>query len=195
MSLDQLLGALKREAETEADRLLAEARDAAAAHCAAAEAALERAHEAALGAHRRAGEADLEEVLASARLAARREVLEARAELLSRVVTALITACPGAIDRAEYRATLVDRLDAARRCHDEAAKLVLSAPAALLPVLRELTAEDARIALREDPEGGTGLRLATVDGRLEVADTLEGWVLAHHDRVGRRALQLLGVHP
>ncbi len=193
MALDELLAALEREVRADADRLLEEARADATAWTAACEARSAEQHEIALGQHLRRTHAALESVLAEARHAARQEVLEGRDQLLERIFTAAHDACPEAITRASYLATLPDRVAAAIACHPPDAALVLSAPPALLQELERQVAGDPRITVREDPRAGSGFRCVAADGRVAVVETLESRLAARRTDLARATLRRLGV--
>jgi vacuolar-type H+-ATPase subunit E/Vma4 len=193
MSLDQLLAALQREAQAEADRLLADAREDAARRAAVTEAAVAREREESLGAHAREQQAELEATLSAARLNARREVLEARERLLERVFAGIRGASPRAIAREEFIASLPGRIASALACVDPEEAIVLTVHPAIAAAVSALHAEDPRLTMREDPAIGSGFRAATADGTVEVIDTLEARMAAQHEPLARRALAQLGV--
>jgi vacuolar-type H+-ATPase subunit E/Vma4 len=193
MPLDQLLAALQREAQAEADRLLAEARRAAADLSAIAEAAVAREREHSLGARMRLQQAELEATLSAARLSARREVLEARERLLVRLFEILRSACPAAVTRPEYVATLPHRIAAALSCVDESVKVHFTAPASLLDRIGAALPDEARVSVRQDAEVGSGFRATSDDGSVEIVDTLESRIDGQKAILSRQALHLLGV--
>lgn len=193
MALDELLAALEREVRADADRLLEEARADARAWTAACEERAAEQHELALGQHLSRTHAELETVLAEARHTARQEVLEGRDQLLERIFAAARDACPEAITRATYLATLPDRVAAAFACHAPDTDLVLSAPPALLKELEQQVAGDPHITVREDPGAGSGFRLHAADRSMEVVETLESRLAARRTDLARATLRRLGV--
>jgi vacuolar-type H+-ATPase subunit E/Vma4 len=195
MALDELLVALRREAQIEVDRLLAEARAAAAQRTALADAAIARQRETSLGTRQRAQESELEAALSAARLGARRQVLAARDRLLVRFFTALRAGCPEAITRPEYLDTLPHRVAAALACVDKADAVVLSAPPSIVAALADVVRGMGRVTCRTDAGVGAGIRVASADGNVEVVDTLEVRIGAQHAALARQALQQLGMSP
>jgi vacuolar-type H+-ATPase subunit E/Vma4 len=193
VALDELLVALRREAQAEADRLLAEARESAAQRAALAGAVSARQREASLGARQRAQESELEATLSMARLGARRQVLDARNQLLDRLFAALRAECPEAVGRPEYLGTLPHRVAAALACVDDSDAVVLSAPPSIMAALADVVRGMDRVTCRIDGGIGAGIRVASADGNVEVVDTLEVRIGAQYADLARRGLRQLRV--
>ena len=194
MSLDNLLAALERDATAQAERLVVQARAEADRLIAAADAAIARRRDEVLDGRERAQRGALEGVLSAARRAARRDVLEARDRLLDRVFTAARAELPRALAQPAYRATLAPRVAAALACVGDA-EASFRCPAPLAKDLRAAAAADGRITVCVDPAAGSGFRLRTADGTLEVDDTLESRLEARRPRLARDALRRLEVEP
>lgn len=191
MALDQLLEALERDARAEAGRVLAEARSDAAAREARTEALLAERRSRLLDAREARSEAELQADLAAARLAARRDVLVAREAVLDRVFAAARVACAATATDPDYHATLVPRLERALACFEPGARLTISALPPLVPAIVRWPDRPADTAVVADPQLGTGFRIASADGALEVLDTLEASLIAQRTDLARRALGLL----
>jgi vacuolar-type H+-ATPase subunit E/Vma4 len=191
MPLDHLLAALERDATAQAERLVAEARATADRLTSAAAEAIERRRGETLGAHEREQRAVVQAALSTARRAARRDVLEARERLLDRVFAAARAALPQALAHQAYRAALPERLAAALACVEEAGEAALRVPAAIAADVRSSVSGNGRVTVRVDPAAGSGFRLATADGTLEVDDTLETRLDAQRPRLARDVLRQL----
>lgn len=195
MPLDQLLAALERDAREQADRLVAEARAEAERVRDAAERDIARRRAATEGAREREHHAALEQALSNVRRAARRDVLEARDRLLARVFSAARAALPAAINTPAYRATLPRRLEAGLACFDGAEPVVVRCSPPLVDVVQAALPPRADVRVRGDPEAGSGFRLTTPDGAIEVDDTLETRLAARRPRLARAALRRLDLEP
>lgn len=191
MALDQLLAALERDAQAEADRILAEARSDAAAREARTEALLAERRSRLLDEREAQREAELEGELAAARLTARRHALAARETVLDRVFAAAQGACAAAASDPAYHATLVPRLERALACFAPGSRLTISASPPLVPEITRWSDRPADTAVIADPQLGTGFRIAGADGSLEVLDTLEASLIAGRISLARLALALL----
>ena len=194
MPLEHLLAALERNATAQTARFLAEARAEAERITAADAAAIDRRRGETLGAREREHRAALEAALSTARRAARREVLEARERLLERVFAVARAKLAEALGQSAYRAALPGRVAAALACIGEA-DATLSCPASLAAGLREAVSGNGRVTVRVDPAVGSGFRLRTTDGAVEVDDTLETRLEARRPELAREALRQLGVEP
>jgi vacuolar-type H+-ATPase subunit E/Vma4 len=193
MPLDHLLAALERDATAQAERLVAEARVTADRLTSAAAEAIERRRGETLGAYEREQRAVVQAALSTARRAARRDVLEARERLLDRVFATARAALPQALAHQAYRAALPERLAAALACVEEAGEAALRVPAALAADVRTAVSGNGRVTVRVDHAAGSGFRLATADGSLEVDDTLETRLDAQRPRLARDVLRQLEV--
>jgi vacuolar-type H+-ATPase subunit E/Vma4 len=193
MSLDHLLAALEHDATAQAERLVVEARATAERLTSAAAEASERRRRETFGAHEREQRAVIQAALSAARRAARRDVLEARERLLDRVFAAARAALPQALAHQAYRAALPERLAAALACVEGAGETALRVPAALATDVRAAVSRNGRVTVRVDQAAGSGFRLATADGSLEVDDTLETRLDAQRPRLARDVLRQLEV--
>jgi vacuolar-type H+-ATPase subunit E/Vma4 len=193
MPLDQLLAALERDATAQAERLVAEARATADRVTSAAAESIERRRGETLGAHEREQRAVVQAALTAARRTARRDVLEARERLLDRVFAVARAALPLALTHQVYRAALPERLAAALACVEEAGEAAIRVPATLSAAVRKAVPGNGRVTVRVDHAAGSGFRLATADGTLEVDDTLETRLDAQRPRLARDVLRRLEV--
>lgn len=193
MPLDHLLAALERDATAQAERLVAEARATADRLTSAAAEALERRRGETLGAHEREQRAVVQAALSAARRAARRDVLEARERLLDRVFAAARAALSQALAHQVYRATLPERLAAALACVAESGEATLRVPPTLAADVRAAISGNGRVTVHVDHGAGSGFRLATADGTIEVDDTLETRLDAQRPRLARHVLRQLEV--
>jgi vacuolar-type H+-ATPase subunit E/Vma4 len=193
MPLDHLLAALERDATAQAEHLMAQARATADQLTSAAAEAIERRRGETLGAHEREQRAVVQAALSAARRAARRDVLEARERLLDRVFAATRSALPQALAHQAYRAALPQRLAAALSCVEDAGEAALRVPAALAADVRAAISGNGRVTVRVDHTAGSGFRLATADGILEVDDTLETRLDTQRPRLARDVLRQLEV--
>ena len=191
MPLDQLLAALEREAHTTADRLLSQARDEAAQLTSAADEALARRRD--LSVTTRVGElqAAMEQALADIGRENRGDELRARERLLARVFGAVRAALPAVLDQPNYRASLLPRIAAALACVDESEAVVLRCPASLVTALQTAVTQHPQARIQADDTAGSGFRLATADGALEVDDTLESRLEKSATSMAREAMQRL----
>lgn len=171
MGLEHLLEALERDASAQIEQLLAHARAEADRLTAAGSAALLRRREDARAVGARSRDQEVEHAVTLARRRARRAVLEARERLLERVFVAARAALPAAAAGAAYRAVLPAALAGALAAlGDEPA--VIRCPEALAADVERLRPID-RASVAVDAATGSGFRLTTVDGKVEVDDTLE----------------------
>ncbi len=195
MPLDQLLAALEREAREEADQVLAEARADAERIDATVSRELANERDASLGMLERDLEAELEAELSTARLAARREVLLARERLLERLFTMLGQRIATQPDDPRYRTGLASRVTAALACFEPGAALELrAAPTMATQISTDGVVPDT-VAVVPDTSIGTGFRVTTSDGTIEVVDTLESRIDAQRVLLARRALAVLEIGP
>ncbi len=193
MPLDHLLAALERDATAQAERLVAEARATADRLTSAAVEAIECRRGETLGAHEREQRAVVQAALSAARRGARGDVLEARERLLDRVFAAARTALPQALAHPAYRAALPERLAAALACVEEGGEAAVRVPAALAADVRTAVSGNGLMTVRVDHAAGSGFRLATADGTLEVDDTLETRLDTQRPRLARDVLRQLEV--
>lgn len=193
MALDQLLAALEREAHAVADRALDDARRAAARVEADTERDIAARRESAAGAVIAEQRAALERDLAEAGRRVRGAVLVARERLLARVYSAMRTELPAAAAGAAYRASLPGRIAAARGYLDPDEPVVLECPPDLAGLLVPLVASDRTVSVRTVEGAGVGFRLATLDGVVEVDDSLAARLESSRHLLARSALDRLGL--
>lgn len=175
MPLEQLVAALERDAEAQAQALVAKARTEAAAISAQAEERLSRRRREVLGAREVERRAAAELALADARRLARREVLDARHRLLDRVFAAARAAIPAAVKSQAYRAALPAHVAEALACIGGDPAVVRCHPA-LVRDVRRIVAKKDHVSVRRDAGLGVGVKVVTADGVVEVDNTLEGRV-------------------
>jgi len=193
MGLEHLLEALERDAKAQLEQLLAQARAEADRLTAAATATLERRRREAHEAHERSRLQAVEHAVTLARRGARRSVLEARERLLARVFTAAREELPAAAAGRAYLAALPAALtDALAAVGNEPA--VIRCPKALAREVERLRPAD-RTSVVVDAAAGSGFRLATVDGAVEVDDTLEARLERLRPILARRILAQLKLEP
>jgi vacuolar-type H+-ATPase subunit E/Vma4 len=191
MPLDQLLAALEREAGRTAEHLLDAARAEADQLAGSTERAIAGRRDTAAGVTMSQQRAVLERAVSDAARAARRDTLIARERLLARVFDAVRAALPDAIAKPSYHASLPTRVAAALACFDEREAAVLHCPASLVAVLQSIVAGRATVTVQEGLAGGSGFRLATTDGTIEVDDTLESRLETTRPSLARKALRQL----
>jgi vacuolar-type H+-ATPase subunit E/Vma4 len=193
MGLEHLLDALERDANAQIDQLLAQARAEADGVTAAATTALAQRRGAAADARERTRLLEVEQAVTRARRSARRSVLEARERLLERVFTAARSALPAAAASAGYRAGLPAALAGALAALGDV-EAVIRCPESLardLERLRPPATPPVRVVV--DPAAGSGLRVASGDGAVEVDDTLETRLDRLRPDLARQVLAQLGL--
>jgi vacuolar-type H+-ATPase subunit E/Vma4 len=172
MALEHLVTILRREAEAECEALLAAARaevEAIRAHSEAALAERRGAVNAAREADRRAA---VELALVAARRNGRREVLEARRRLLERVFAAARTRFPEALTTTEYRAVLRAQVNEALHCLGDREGTLRFHPS-IGEAVKAATGKRAGLRLVADPKIGSGFKVLSSDGAVEIDGTIE----------------------
>jgi len=194
MGLEHLLEALERDANAQIDQLLAQARAEANRITAAATAALAQRRGTATDARERTRRREVEQAVTRARRTARRSVLEARERLLERVFAAARGELPAAAAGPGYRAGLPAALDGALAAvgHEQ---VVIRCPEALARDLEQLRPESESVSVVVDPATGSGFRLTTADGAVEVDATLESRLDRLRPELARRVLAQLELEP
>ncbi len=195
MALDHLLAALERDATVAAERLLAEGRAEAGRLTAASTATADQRRDAEVTRVRQERRARMEEELGVARRAARGELLGARERLLGRIDAELRRALPAAVGRPEYQGSLPQRVMAGLACLAEDEQVTVRAPAALIPAIRKAWPRGRVSAITPDEAAGSGFRLASADGAVEIEETLEARYTSLRGVLMREALQQLGEAP
>ncbi|MDH4130761.1 MAG: V-type proton ATPase subunit E [Gemmatimonadota bacterium] len=194
MALEKLLEVLRREAEAEVAAIQAAARaeaEASLARCDADLAARRASFETERDAVRQTA---VELALGVARRDARRAVLEARERLLDRVFTAARSQFAGVLPRAEYRAGLPGQLDEAARCLGGRGATVRCHPA-LRKELEPLVGSHPSLRLAADTGAGSGFKVASEDGAVEIDATLEDRLARSQERVRQEVMAALESHP
>lgn len=172
MPLSDLLAALERDAGAQKDALLDAARADAERVTSATEARLALRRSAARAVTEAARRGELERDLARARRAARAQVLEAQAQLLGRVDQAVRRLLPEAVTRDEYRPTFVAALREALSDVGDSPVEIRCSPS-LTSAVRDLVRARPGTSVASDPTVGSGFRVDTTDGRVEIDGTLE----------------------
>ncbi len=193
MGLEHLLEALERDANAQIEQLLAQARAEADGLTTAMAAALAQRQGAAADARERTRLIEVEQAVTRARRAARRSVLEARERLLERVFAAARGELPAAAAGAGYRAGLPAALAGALAAVG-GAEAVIRCPEALardLERLRPPATPPVRVVV--DPAAGSGFRVTSTDGAVEVDETLESRLDRLRPELARRVLAQLGL--
>ncbi len=185
MALDHLLAALARDAEGEAERLLAEARAEAARIRADAQDRAQRVRADSLGGLEADRRAAMAVELAETRRAARRGVLEARAAVVARVFAEAGSRLPALLDDPCYRAALPNHLAEALSCVG-GEESVVRCPPALAGTVGASVAGRPGVSVRAVADAPAGVTVETADGAIVVDNTLAGRL-----ERGRRALELL----
>jgi len=190
MTVVPLLQALRREAEAERDRVLAGARAEAGRLAQASRAEADSARATRVATERARLRAAAERRTIERRRTTRGAVLEARQRLLDRVFAAALDLLPRTGAGPAYRDTLAARLARALACAGQAGVAVRCAPA-ITAALLGLEAGRG-LDIRSDPGIRGGLRVVTLDGSLEVDDTLEGSLERRRAELSLAALQDFG---
>jgi len=195
VALDHLLAALERDATATAERLRADGRAEADRLTAASTATADQRRDAEVTVVGRERRARMEEELGAVRRASRAEVLGAREQLLGRIDAEVRRALPAAVGRSEYQDALSGRIAAALACLAEKEQVSTRAPAALIPAIRKAWPAGRVSAITPDETIGSGFRLASADGSVEIEETLEAHYVSLRGALMREALQQLGEVP
>lgn len=187
MALDRLVAALESEADAEAQGIVARARAEASAIRARSEKELADRRDAARTDREAEQRATVELALVNVRRDARRIVLEARQRLLDRVLAAARARFPDTLRTPVYRSGLPGQLGQALGCLG-GRKGVLEVHPLIADQLRASLGAGASVELRSDAGVGSGFRLRSADGTLEVEATLESELARQAARV---ALEIL----
>jgi vacuolar-type H+-ATPase subunit E/Vma4 len=174
MGLEHLLEALERDADAQVEQALAQARAEADRITTESMAALEQRRHEATSASESARHQEVEHAVTLARREARRSILEARERLLERVFAAARGELPAAAAGPAYRASLPAALRSALAAVGSE-QAVIRCPETLAPELERARPRGAKaVAVKVDPASGSGFRVVSEDGAVEVDDTLEG---------------------
>jgi vacuolar-type H+-ATPase subunit E/Vma4 len=173
MALADLLQALEREATARAEALVAEARGEADRLTAAHVAELAARRQRALADRELALRADGERSIIAARREAERAQLLARHELLARVHDRARQNLARHAETAQGRTAAGALVTRALTYLGEMPVNACAAPA-LVATIQAACTSRSNVAVAAAPDAGTGARLATADGSVEVDATLEG---------------------
>jgi len=187
MALENLIQVLRREADAEVAAIQAAARAEAEAirgRCEADLAARRSSFEAERDTIRRSA---VELALAAARRDARRAMLEARERLLGRVFAAARSRFPEVLPEAQYRATLPAQLTEAVRCLGERPGTIRCHPT-LHQELVPLAGHHRGVRLVSDPALGSGFKVASDDGSVEIDGTMEDRLTRNQDRIRQEVM-------
>lgn len=194
MALEHLLAALERDAAEQVRRLLADAQAAAAKLTDSAEERMARRRREVLGAREAERRGGAEIALAEARRGARRQVLEARQRLLDRIFAAARALLPAVLRSDAYEAALPAHLAEALAFVGEV-PAVIRCPPELAAAIRKLVPVGPQFLVTADVTVGSGIRVVTTDGAVEVDNTLEGRLERLRPRLALEALARLGAVP
>lgn len=172
MPLEDLLSALERDADAQADGELTAARATAEGIAAAAAARVERRRAEFVAARQAELRAAGEQRAADARRRALAGVLEARQRLLDRVFAAARANLPALAGDPSFHGRLPRDLAAARAYLGSGAVTARCRPEVAAAV-RALVAGNGALTVVEDESAGTGIRLVGGEGSVEIDDTLE----------------------
>jgi len=170
--IDALLATLERDADAEIARVMAEARSQAADLTRAVEQRMTERRAAALGRRETEARAQHERALSTARLAARAQVLEARATLLNQVFRELRAGLPEVARSAAYRRNLAAQWARLSAFAGDEPVTVRCTPA-LTATLRHLITSNGHVRIKSDASIAAGFSVTTADGALEVDGSLE----------------------
>jgi vacuolar-type H+-ATPase subunit E/Vma4 len=182
VALEKLIEVLRQGTEAEAAAILTAARTEADAIRARTEAevAERRGREQAAREAERASAIEL--ALTTGRRTARREELEARQRVLDRVFAAAAAEFGAALERPEYRAALQALVTEAVGCLGGREGTLRCHPT-LQRDLKRIVGSRPALRVVGDPATGSGFKLLSDDGAVEIDGTLE-------DRLVRRATRL-----
>jgi vacuolar-type H+-ATPase subunit E/Vma4 len=172
MALEHLVTILRQGAEAECQAILAAARAEVEAIRARSETDLAERRGAALAARDADRRAAVEPALVVARRHGRRELLEARRRLLERVFAAARSRFPETLTSPEYQAALPGLITEALRCLGERDGTLRFHPS-LRRTIHAAAGKRAGLRLVSDPGIGSGFKVQSADGRIEIDGTLE----------------------
>jgi len=188
--LPDLLAALERDAGAQAQAILAAAQGEAERVASETEARIAGQRAAARATTEAAHRGELERDLARIRREAQARVLAARARLIDRVTGAVQQLLPETINQPGYLETLGPAMREATAGVGDSPVEIRCTPA-LVASLRRLVAGRADTAVTADAAVGTGFRLRTTDGAVEIDATLESRLARDRERLALAALALL----
>ena len=173
IALDHLLAALERDGSAQAEALLTEARATAAAVTREADERVAQRRRDALATCEAAVRQSAESALAEARRDSRRRMLDARQRLLDQAFDAAHALFPDSVQGAPYRAAVARHVaDALEATGDE--PVVIRCPEALVPVVQAVVVSRTHVTVQGDAAVPPGIFVTTMDGVIEVDQTLDG---------------------
>ena len=172
MALEHLVSTLRQEAAAECEAILTAARAEAEAIRRQSEADLAGRRAAVDSAHDADRRTAVELALVAARRNGRREVLEARRRLLERVFAAARARFPEALTSAEYRAVLPALVDESLNCLGDREGTLRFHPS-IRDGVKAATGKREGMRLVPDPTIGSGFKVLSSDGAVEIDGTLE----------------------
>ena len=194
MALEELLQVLRRETEAEAAAILAAARaeaEAIQARCEADLAARSGSFQSEQDTVRRSA---VELAVTQARRESRRDMLEARERMLARVFARAQEQFPEALRTTEYQAALSTQVSEALNCLAARAGTVRCHPD-LAPALTPLLNTRQGITVTVDASVGSGFKVASDDGTVEIDGTLEGRLERTRNRMKQAVMAALEETP
>jgi vacuolar-type H+-ATPase subunit E/Vma4 len=194
MALDHLIEVLRREALAEVAAIEQAARTEAEAIRTRTEADLAARRDRVLAEREAQRRAMVEQAVAVARRGARRMVLQARERLLGRVLGVARSRFPQVLGLPGYRATLPPQLAEALECLAERPGTLRCHPE-LRPELKRLAGTRRGVHIVPDPAVGSGFKLASDDGAMEIDATLEDRMARLENRLRQEVLAALGGEP
>ena len=194
MALDHLVEVLRREAQAEVAQIEQAARAEADAIRTRTEADLAARRDRILAQREDQRRLIVEQALALARRGARRSVLLARERLLGRVLAVARGRFPQLLGNPGYRVTLPPQLAEALECLGERPGTLRCHPD-IRQELERLVGTPARVRVLPDPSVGSGFKLVTDDGAMEIDGTLEDRLTRLEHRIRQEVLAALGGEP
>jgi vacuolar-type H+-ATPase subunit E/Vma4 len=191
MALAELLSALERDVETRVSAELAAAQAEADRVTRDVDARIAAQREQVLTRHADETRARLAHHLAETRASARRELLSARERMLRDVFDTARTRLAVLVDDPAYRASLASQVSEALSYLDGHADLTAVCSPGLVEVMRRALGEHPLVDVVPDPAVGTGFRIATADGKVDVDQTLEVRLTRMQDIVAMEIVRIL----
>ncbi len=189
MPLPDLLAALERDAGTQADAILAAARAEAERVASDTEARIATQRAAARATTETVRRGELERDLARARREAQARVLAARGGLIDRVERAVRGLLPEAMKQPAYLESLAPALqEALSSAGDVPVEIRCSPP--LEQSIRRLVSGRPSATVTADAAVGSGFRVRSEDGGMEVDATLESRLVRERAQLALHALAL-----
>jgi vacuolar-type H+-ATPase subunit E/Vma4 len=194
MALEELLQVLRRETEAEAAAILAAARAEAEAIQIRCEADLAARGESFRSEQETVRRSAVELAVAQARRESRRDMLEARERMLARVFARAQEQFPKTLRTTEYQAALSTQVSEALNCLAARAGSVRCHPE-LAPALAPMLSTRQGVTVTVDASVGSGFKVASEDGTVEIDGTLEGRLERTRNRMKQAVMAALQETP